>query len=125
MTIAPILRYFDLQSHRRPVHGPRRSDGPMQPAPVIPQYLALAAGVAVQPFLSLYIEQRVWGITLTATLAQVAFGLVMAVCIFPGVYKNAFDPAKPLFVQLCAIFTAGIGWQSLFKTGAKLVGATS
>jgi hypothetical protein len=42
--------------------------------------------------------------------------------IFPGVYKSAFDPGKPLFVQLCAIFTAGVGWQSLFKAGATVLG---
>jgi hypothetical protein len=32
------------------------------------------------------------------------------------VYKNAFDPDKPIVVQLCALFVSGLGWQSLFQT---------
>lgn len=47
------------------------------------------------------------------------FGVIIGALIFPGVYKNAFDPRKPWFIQLCAIFAAGIGWQSVIQGGAK------
>lgn len=112
-----VIDYFDLQLGRRPVKAvPHKAGGPPPPR-VLPQYLALAAGVAVQPFLNHYIETHQWSVSRGAVIAQIAFGLLMAVCIFPGVYRNAFDRSKPLFVQLCAIFTAGLGWESLFKTG--------
>jgi hypothetical protein len=122
MPVNTVIRYFDLQSARRPV-GPVPKGGPAPaPLPVIPQYLALAAGVAVQPFLTHYIETRVWSVTWAAVIGQIIFGFIIGACIFPSVYKNAFDPAKPLFVQLCAIFTAGMGWESLFKAAVKAGG---
>jgi hypothetical protein len=118
-----LIRYFDLQSHRRATIATPHSGQALLPAPVLPQYVALALGVIVQPFLAHYIEHKVWNVALGSIAGQIVFGFIMAACIFPGIYKNAFDAAKPLFVQLCAIFTAGIGWQSLFKAGAKITGA--
>jgi hypothetical protein len=44
------------------------------------------------------------------------------VLIFPAVYRNAFDPQKPLFVQLCAIFASGVGWQGLLDAVTKASG---
>jgi hypothetical protein len=45
----------------------------------------------------------------------------MAIAILPAVYKNAFDPDKPMLVQLCALFSSGLGWQSLFQAGATAI----
>jgi hypothetical protein len=45
----------------------------------------------------------------------------MGIMILPGVYKNSFAPDKPILVQLAAIFTAGVGWQTLFEAAAKTV----
>jgi hypothetical protein len=117
-----IIRYFDLQSDRRQMAAVPHANGAPPPLPVLPQYLALALGVAVQPFLNHYIETHQWNVSWGAVIAQVVFGLLMAVCIFPAVYKNAFDPGKSLFVQLCAIFTAGLGWESIFKSAAAGTG---
>lgn len=118
------IDYFDLQWGRRPVAAvPHKGPGPAPTFPVLPQYLALAAGVAVQPFLNHYIETHQWSVSWGTVIAQIVFGFLMGACIFPGVYRNAFDPGKPLFVQLCAIFTTGLGWESLFKTGVA-VGST-
>jgi hypothetical protein len=114
--VSRIVDYFDLQLGRRPVGAmPHKTGGPA--FPVLPQYLALAAGVAVQPFLNHYIESHQWDVSWGAIVAQIFFGFLMGACIFPGVYRNAFDRSKPMFVQLCAIFTSGLGWESLFKTG--------
>jgi hypothetical protein len=109
-----IASYFDLTDGL----AERRAMAPikLERPPVVPQYLALAAGVAAEPFVSQLIAPRPMG--LVAILSQIAFGLIIATTIFPGVYRNAFDPERPIFVQLCAIFASGIGWQSLFHAAA-------
>jgi hypothetical protein len=118
-----VIDYLDLQFGRRPVAAvPHKGSGPAPTFPVLPQYLALAAGIAVQPFLNHYIETHQWSVSWGAVIAQIVFGFLMAICIFPGVYRNAFDRTKPLFVQLCTIFTAGLGWESLFKTAVAAGG---
>ncbi len=50
------------------------------------------------------------------------FAIFVGTVIFPAVYKTAFDPTKPIFVQLCAIFTSGLGWQALLQTAVKAGG---
>lgn len=113
-----IASYFDL----RPTESDRartRTRSTEQPVPVIPQYLALAAGIVVEPFLHEFMETHGFDLTWSRVGAQLAFGLVMGLIVFPGVYKNAFDPTRPIFVQLCAIFASGIGWQSLFQAATS------
>lgn len=113
-----ILSYFDL------THGlaERRAAAPamVERPPVLPQYLALAAGVAAETLLRRSIAGEPPGAGLGAAAAQIALGLAVALAIFPAVYRNAFDPERPILVQLFAIFAAGIGWQSLLQaaTGA-------
>ena len=48
------------------------------------------------------------------------FGLIVGIILLPAVYKSAFDPQKPVLVQLAALFPLGIGWQSLFVSATKL-----
>lgn len=106
-----ILSYFDLTAGL----AERRAKAPAMPPrpPVVPQYLALAAGVVVEPFVHRFIAHQ--PIDAGSLWQQALFGLVIAIIIFPGIYRNAFDPERPIFVQLCAIFASGIGWQSLFQ----------
>lgn len=113
-----IVRYFDLSSRRKKMGNAPPAEPPAKP-PVIPQYAALAAGVIAEPFIHEYIKSQTYSLSWTGAGQLVVFGLVMAVIIFPAVYRNAFDPERPLFVQLCAIFAAGIGWQSLFQAGKE------
>ena len=51
--------------------------------------------------------------------AWAAFALIVSLVIFPGIYKNSFDPTKPVVVQILPIFAAGMGWQSLLSTVVK------
>ncbi len=119
-----LVRYFDLQSARRTaVAGGHNAD---DPAPVLPQYAALAFGVVIEPFLRHYIETGAWAVDLGAVVGRVAFGLVIALVILPSVYRSTFDPTKPILVQLAALVPLGLGWQSLFnaavETGSKVTG---
>jgi hypothetical protein len=119
-----LIRYFDLQSGGRTVKatGHAASDA----APVLPQYVALALGVVIEPFLRHYIETGSWAVELRTVLARLVFGLIIAIVIIPSVYRSSFDPTKPVLVQLAALFPMGLGWQSLFnaavETGPKLAG---
>jgi hypothetical protein len=120
-----ISQYFDLGAvtRIRSQFDPQNPPTIKQPAAWLPQYIAVALGVAVEPFLHTYIATKHWFSNITPDLLpQTVFGLMMAVLIFPGVYKSSFDPANPRFVQFCAIFATGIGWQSLFSTAAKAAG---
>ncbi|MXO58481.1 hypothetical protein GRI89_02825 [Altererythrobacter salegens] len=118
-----IGRYFNLGAIApRPIYDPDATPPPPKPADWLPQYVAVALGVAAEPFLHTFIATKHWfGTTTPDLIPQTFFGLIMAVLIFPGVYKSSFDPANPRFVQFSAIFASGIGWQSLFSTASKAV----
>ncbi|MTD94358.1 hypothetical protein GIW81_08425 [Hyphomicrobium sp. xq] len=90
-----------------------------QHASVWPQYLAVAAGVVVEPFLRKYIESGAWSVDLQSLLGRLLFGLIVAIILLPAVYKSSFDPEKPIAVQLAALFPMGIGWQSLVNAAAN------
>lgn len=107
-----IASYFDLGRDLR--KGGPRDAAAAKPA-VLPQYLALAAGVVAEPLLHGYIANRSFAISWDQAWQQLLFGLIVAIVIFPGIYRNAFDPERPFLVQLCAIFASGIGWQLLFQ----------
>jgi hypothetical protein len=115
--INTVIRYFDLQSNSRATK-PKGFAGGDSTFPVIPQYGALVLGIAVQPFLTQFQNAKDWGYP-SDWLQWLPFALIAGLVVFPGVYKNALDPAKPLFVQLCTIFAAGMGWQSLLRTAVE------
>jgi hypothetical protein len=114
--INTVLRYFDLQSDQKQLKPGARAGG-TDTLPVLPQYLALVVGIAVQPFLSKYVQTGGWD--LGAFPGSLLFAVILGLAVFPAVYKAALDPTKPLLVQLCAIFSAGLGWQSLLSVGTK------
>jgi hypothetical protein len=115
-TMNAITSYFDLTNGLVPGR-PGPSATSAKP-PVLPQYFALAAGVVAEPFVHAFIKNGNFG-GVGNPWTLLIFGLLIAIIIFPGVYKNAFDPERPIFVQLCAIFASGIGWQSLFQAATK------
>jgi len=87
------------------------------------EYLALVLGIFVQPCLANYQKTGAW--SLAGWSGWAIFAIIVGLLIFPAAYNNAFAPTKPLFVQLCAIFAAGVGWQSLFETVGKPLGLTA
>ena len=126
-----VVRYFDLHSPTgtvRPARGPAASAKTRAAAPtadhaaVLPQYGAVTLGVLADPLLRNYIETKSFALDISGIAAGTGFALLMAIAILPAVYKNAFDPDKPILIQLCALFASGLGWQSLFQAGATAVG---
>jgi hypothetical protein len=114
-----LIRYFDLQSARRAVITEAYNAGARIFAPVLPQYLVICLGVVAEPYLRGYIASGTWHFEWSAFWGRVVFGLLIGIVILPAVYKSAFDPSKPVLVQLAALFPMGIGWQSLVSTAAK------
>jgi hypothetical protein len=112
-----LVRYFDLQSASRSVVAEGQARRPT--APVLPQYLVVSAGVVLEPFLHNYASNGSWQFDWAAAAGRLVFGLIVGVIILPGAYKSAFDPKKPIAVQLAALFPLGIGWQSLFSAVMK------
>lgn len=78
------------------------------------QYAALLFGVLVQPFFSTYKEHGkiIWKATYQ-NIEFLGFAAIVALIIFPGIYKSTFDTRTPKFVQMIPIFIAGLGWQSI------------
>ena len=107
-----LLNYFDLRINNQPAYEMKGK----QPAVFkkqhwAPQYLALFAGIIVQPFLQQYLNTGRWD--LKGFGSWVIAGIFIGIMALPAVYKNAFDNTKPIFVQFCVIFISGMGWQSL------------
>jgi hypothetical protein len=123
-----IVRYFDLRSPTEALRPAREAASPRmkqaaapsaQHAPVLPQYGAVALGVLADPLLRSYIETQAFNLNFGGLATTTGFALLMAIVLLPAVYKNAFDPDKPLLVQLCALFVSGLGWQSLFQAAVE------
>lgn len=118
-----LVSYFDLQSGE----GRIRADSDLSAgtgshfAAVWPQYLTVASGVVAEPFLRNYIAVGSWSVEFSQLGGRIVFGLIIAVMLLPAVYRAAFDPSKPIIVQLAALFPMGIGWQSIVHVGAKAV----
>jgi hypothetical protein len=118
MSINDVIRYFDLASDVRIKKATSMGKG--KEFHWFPQYLALLAGIVAQRFLQEYMSTGKWNPT--GFWLWLLAACIIAVIIFPGIYKNVFDPEKPLFVQLCVIFTNGVGWQALSGTVFKAAG---
>lgn len=115
-----IIRYFDLQSAVRVTMAEGHVGG-RKYAPILPQYAVVSAGVIVEPLLRGYVSNGAWNYVGSQFLGRVVFGLIVGIILLPSVYKSAFDPEKPILVQLAALFPLGIGWQSLFTSATKIV----
>jgi hypothetical protein len=128
-----LRRYFDLYSGEAKsesshslssgikMHGKIAKRGPSLHQTTLFQWLALFAGVLIQPFFQTYQSTHKW--VFDGLTGWALFALIVSVVIFPAVYRNALDIGKPVFVQLATIFMAGLGWQSLLTTVVNAGGA--
>jgi hypothetical protein len=115
-----VRDYFDILSKVKGVQKGPPPPGTAAQLHWVPQWVALILGILIQPFFTQYQMTGEWGFH--GFWARLLFSIITAVIIFPGVYKNAFDPTKPLLVQLGPIFTSGMGWESLLGAAFKAGG---
>lgn len=87
---------------------------------VFPQYIALVLGILVQPYFEKYRASGSWAFSTDSALGWLLFAIIAGVIVFPSVYRRAFDPGQPLFVQFCVIFAGGMGWKALLDTALKV-----
>lgn len=115
------LSYFDLQSAERDQRKARGmgEGGGVRNLTVIPQYLALVLGIIIQPYLAAFQTTGDFVVTFESFMKWTLFALIVGILIFPGVYRKAFDPDQPRFVQFCAIVATGVGWKALFTVVMK------
>jgi hypothetical protein len=114
-----VIRYFDLASDLRSKSAVEKSEKTSLP-PVLPQYIALVLGILIQPFFVSYQQSGAW--QFDGFWGRLLFSVIAGIAVLPGAYKKSFDPEKPVLVQLCLLFVAGMGWQSLLSTAIKAVG---
>ncbi len=114
--------YFDIRRpHKTLPLGPETETGEDRVSPptpsknmVWPQWLALLAGVLIQPSFEGYRNSHHW--SFPGFGGWFWFSVVTSVLIFPGIYRKVIDEEAPILVQLAPIFAAGLGWQSLLST---------
>jgi hypothetical protein len=126
-----LLRYFDINADVKAGQAPlgralTPEEKKRQPK-AWPQWLALLAGIYIQPALTDFRRTGQWNFAL-AGWQWFLFSAIVAIVIFPSVYRAAFDDKRPWLVHFAPIFTAGLGWEALFgaavKIGAKLTGTS-
>ncbi len=117
-----ILQYFDLHSRPSVPKAVPPQGGPRKPK-AWPQWIALLLGVIVQPALARYRETGQF--QFSVGWQSVLFAAIVAVVIFPAVYRAAFDPDSPWLVKIAPIFTAGLGWEALFGAAVKAASQTA
>lgn len=106
--------YFDIRKDPR-IRAQGAGDGQQEKSlPWFPQWVALFLGIVVQPFLSAYLKTGHWEFGTALSWFFAAF--LLAFICFPAVYRQSFDVSKPITVQIIPLFTAGLGWNSLFTT---------
>lgn len=84
---------------------------------VIGHFMGLVAGIIAKPFVDAYQGGDIH--TFNVTLPLIVFSCIVAIAIFPAVFRNSYDKENPGFVQLCVTFASGLGYQSLFTAATK------
>ncbi|WP_422932243.1 hypothetical protein [Singulisphaera sp. PoT] len=112
-----LLRYFDITIPGvadATAAGDSSADVQAVKVHWFPQWLALLLGIILQPSFSHYQQTHIW--KFPAFPGWIFFSIIVAIMIFPGIYRNSFDPEKPIVIQIIPLFIAGMGWQSLLTT---------
>lgn len=118
MNINRLIEYFDLGSHARGRGVKALSTGKNPPREFHwwSQWLALIAGIMVEPFFTSFRNGTGW--KFDGGWGWIAFSLVVSAVALPGVYKKGLDE-KPYVIALCSVFTLGLGWKTLVATALK------
>lgn len=123
-----ILNYFRLfnpkSQPRENVAGspPVGADAPGASPSIfwdIAHFFCLFLGIVSYPFVTAYQNGTLASFEISIPL--IVFSFIVAVAIFPAVFKKSFDTTEPKSIQLCVTFASGIGYQSLFMTGETVV----
>ena|SRR5438067_524519 len=77
------------------------------------QYTALVLGIFVEKFWSEYRQTR--HVSFAGAPLHLLFAIITGLILFPGAYKNSFNPGQNPFIQFCVVFATGIGWQSVIN----------
>jgi uncharacterized membrane protein YagU involved in acid resistance len=113
--INQIIQYFDLQSAYR---GPAaQAGGPKKY--VFPQYVIFTLGIFIQPYLASYQSTGNINVDGIHFIKHVLFSFIIAIVLFPKAYKKIKKISAIGFVDLCAIFTSGVTWQSVMGVAQK------
>ncbi len=116
-----LKNYFEIYTKNTLLaSAPPVSNGPK----AVFQWLALLIGVLIQPFFSYYKENGNiddWSAAYK-NWEFIIFAVIVAIIVFPAIYRKAFDSDRPAWIQLIPIFTAGLGWQTLVDSAIS--GAT-
>jgi hypothetical protein len=114
------LRYFDLNreasAKRSSAVGAAAIHGGSNGSAWL-QYLALIAGIIIQPSFAVYQQSHTW--MWPDGPGYLLFSAIVGVIIFPAVYRKTFDDKNPQLLSIAPIFTAGLGWQTLLATALR------
>jgi hypothetical protein len=112
-----IIGYFDINSTISAVGPQATAKGNANTLHWIPQYLTLLVGIIVQPYLESYRNTNPHKWDFTGIQGHSLFAAVIAFVVFPQVYKRiVVSRNTPIIIVLAGIFSAALGWQSLFAT---------
>lgn len=118
--------YFDLFQPKQRM----QSDGARQRATngitgVLRQlliYLGLLAGVVLEPLIGMVRTITAENVYDALAWPHALVSAIIALAIFPGVYRSTFDPEQPVLSQAGTILMAGIGWRTFWDGAAIAAG---
>lgn len=84
-----------------------------------PQYVVLALGVFLEPYLAHYQAQGTW--QFEGGIGRAFFSVIIAFLIFPNVFRQLASEPKPWPILLAPIFAAGLGYQTLMASAIKAI----
>jgi len=119
--INKIIGYFDLYSSLRTTGARAFAAGPKTPSNwwVLAHFVALLAGIITKPFVDAYQMEDSSAFQISWLL--IVFSCIVAIAIFPAVFKASYNKENPGIFQLCVTFASGIGYQSLFAAATTAV----
>jgi hypothetical protein len=128
-----ICRYFDLYSEYRPSRSKSLAPGDNDDVALWRQILVYAGcliGVLVGPYVSAALtgnEPSLGEVLKTGN--HIFWSAIIALALFPVIYKVVFDPKKPLIAQIALGLAAGFVAQKIvphvIDLAPKLLGITS